>query len=197
MKMYGSTSCYSNLVKAIDHAEDQSIRLSLEPELKVLLHKTIEALKQEPPALIYAENRVMLLIEKVFFTVKAMLERPAGAQKQEPETLAQLSLIARHLEENIQQDAPSINQLARMAAMSPTKLKKDFKAIYGLPVYKYYRNRKMKFIEGQISDNNLTVKDAALLAGYSNTSHFIKAFINETGKRPEALTQKNNIDEQS
>jgi AraC-like DNA-binding protein len=40
--------------------------------------------------------------------------------------------------------APTINQLAKQAAMSPSKLKKQFKDVYGLPIYEYFQKNRMQ-----------------------------------------------------
>ena len=46
-------------------------------------------------------------------------------------------MIEKELVKDFSSEPPGITKLARMAAMSPSKLKNSFKEIYGLPVYQY------------------------------------------------------------
>ena len=48
------------------------------------------------------------------------------------------------LTRDIFEPAPTINQLARMVSISESKLKKDFKLIYGVPVYEYFQKVRMQ-----------------------------------------------------
>ena len=73
---------------------------------------------------------------------------------------------------------PSIEILANKAAMSSSKLQKTFKQIFGKSITQFALREKMRLAETLLSTQNYLVSDVAYKLGYSNVSHFSKAFNN-------------------
>ncbi len=72
--------------------------------------------------------------------------------------------------------APKIEEIARMLNMSQKKLKEEFKAMYGQPIYTYYMNYKLELAKDLLNRKEKSITDISELIGYSTTSHFISAF---------------------
>src|SRR5204863_1968519 len=92
------------------------------------------------------------------------------------EEISRLVKAETMLLENFSKVPPTISQLSRECAMSPTKFKNDFKALYGLPVYEYYQKHRMAYARSLIQEDNYAIKEVGIMVGYSNLGHFAAAF---------------------
>lgn len=73
---------------------------------------------------------------------------------------------------------PSIETLANEAAMSVSKLQKKFKQVFGKSISQFALREKMRLAKTLLATQNYSVSDVAYKLGYSNVSHFAKAFNN-------------------
>ena len=80
--------------------------------------------------------------------------------------------------------APSISVLANEAAMSTTKFKKAFKAVYKKSVYQYYLSYTMQLAQEMLRKEEMTVSQIAQELGYKNMSHFSRLFKKHFGVYP-------------
>lgn len=71
---------------------------------------------------------------------------------------------------------PGITVLAKMYKVSPTKLKQDFKTLYGETIFNYFQRNKMQLALKYVEETNLKIKEIALKLDYGNESKFSKAF---------------------
>jgi AraC-like DNA-binding protein len=95
------------------------------------------------------------------------------------------------LTRDIFEPAPTIHQLARMVSISESKLKKDFKLIYRVPVYEYFQKVRMQAAKDKLLSGDHSVKEVAMELGYSNLSNFTIAFKKEFGLLPSKLLTTN------
>jgi len=98
----------------------------------------------------------------------------------------QITEVENQLLSNLAQ-APTINQLARQAAMSPSKLKKQFKDVFGLPIYEYFQKNRMQKARELLLEGNRSVKAVGMELGFSNLSNFSLAFKKEFDELPSEL----------
>jgi AraC-like DNA-binding protein len=84
---------------------------------------------------------------------------------------------------------PVINELAVYAGMSPTKLKRLFKQIFGNSIFNYYQDFRMKEAAHLLKDEKLSVSDAGYRLGFTNLSHFSKVFAAHTGMKPKQYSR--------
>jgi AraC family transcriptional regulator, transcriptional activator of the genes for pyochelin and ferripyochelin receptors len=82
---------------------------------------------------------------------------------------------------------PSVYELARMVGVNETKLRLGFKQVFKTTIYDYLRKIRMQEAKILILDKELTVSEAGLTVGYSNLSHFARAFKQEFGMNPSEL----------
>lgn len=71
---------------------------------------------------------------------------------------------------------PHIKDLAMEAGMSPTKLQKCFKQIFGKNIIQYALEQKMELSRELLESRRYSVSEVGYQLGYSNLSHFSKAF---------------------
>lgn len=79
---------------------------------------------------------------------------------------------------------PIINDLAVRAGMSPTKLKRLFKQIFGDSIFSYYQGFRMKEAAFLLREKKHTVSEVGYALGFSNLSHFSKIFKEHIGMKP-------------
>lgn len=112
------------------------------------------------------------------------------AQKQEeaskPSHREQLNKAKDILLENLD-DPPSLSELSKAIGFNTTRLKKEFKAIFGVPVFKYLQNERLASAHKLISEQEATVQEAAWQVGYDSLSSFSNAFTKKFGYRPSQI----------
>ncbi|MGI8636578.1 MAG: helix-turn-helix domain-containing protein [Segetibacter sp.] len=169
---------------------------NLEPiatEYRVMLDDLWTDKMNQPLRLNYIQNRVLLLLEK--YLVKLVERRKLKGKKvrrSEDETL-RLMKVEALLVKNFAVAPPTIDELSRISAMSPTKLKNDFKALYGLPIYGYYQKNRMLKAKSLLVLAEFTIKEVGIMVGYSNLSHFANTFKKEFGFLPREIAAKDGV----
>ena len=83
---------------------------------------------------------------------------------------------------------PVIKELAVTAHMSPSKLKRLFKQIFGNSIFSYYQEFRMKEAARLLKDEKLSVSDVGYQLGFSNLSHFSRVFKTHIGLKPKKFS---------
>ena len=98
--------------------------------------------------------------------------------------------LEKELTRDLFRKPPTIAALAKMLTISETKLKKDFKKLFGMPPYEYYQKARMQAAREQLLSGNYSVKQVALSLGYANLSNFSIAFRKQFGLLPSQVLEK-------
>ncbi|MGD9826885.1 helix-turn-helix transcriptional regulator [Desulfobacter sp.] len=85
---------------------------------------------------------------------------------------------------------PSLTDLARQAGMSHTRLTRGFKKVFGCTVFEYLRKERLAYARMLLSENRLSITDAAFEAGFCSSSHFAQAFRKQFGISPSEFTSR-------
>lgn len=84
---------------------------------------------------------------------------------------------------------PVIKELAVGANMSPSKLKRLFKQIFGNSIFSYYQEFRMKAAAHLLKEEKLSVSEVGYQMGFTNLSHFSRVFKEHTGMNPKQYTK--------
>jgi AraC-like DNA-binding protein len=136
------------------------------------------------------QNRVMLLLERFFTRIYNKMSDMHFDVKLSNDDINSLKQIERELVKDFSSEPPGITKLARMAAMSPSKLKNSFKEVYGLPIYQYYQKHRMNKAKAMLLSKKYNVKEVGMDLGYSNLSNFAKAFKKSFDQLPSDLLER-------
>lgn len=79
---------------------------------------------------------------------------------------------------------PVIKELSEKANMSPSKLKRLFKQIFGDSIFSYYQGFRMKEAARLLKDEKRSVSDVGYELGFTNLSHFSRVFKEHIGMNP-------------
>ncbi|WP_298340821.1 AraC family transcriptional regulator [uncultured Algibacter sp.] len=133
------------------------------------------------------EGKIKMLLYKSHIT--ALLSHYFGQlSKQENTTLNTFQLEKINLAQEILvsnlENPPSLTELAHRIGTNTNKLKIEFKAQFGVPVFKYLQNERLKKAYNLIKNGQKTIQEAAWAVGYDSLGSFSNAFEKKFGYRP-------------
>lgn len=159
----------------------------LDSRYKRWIQKITEVKDDNPLRITIIQNRIMLMIERFFIHMYEKMQNPAFRVALSQEDINRVMQIESILTKDVSQPPPSIQELAKMVAISESKLKKDFKKMYGSPIYEYYQKARMQAAHDKLLTGKYAVKEVAMELGYANLSNFTIAFKKEFGVLPSQL----------
>ena len=84
---------------------------------------------------------------------------------------------------------PVIKELSQSANMSPSKLKRLFRQIFGNSIFSYYQEFRMKEAARLLKDEKNSVSDVGYGLGFTNLSHFSRVFKEHIGMKPKQYSR--------
>lgn len=129
--------------------------------------------------LLFLKSQVNELLAHFF----ALLSAEKKNNIQDTEKLYQAKDI---IESNIAQP-PSLSELSKLIGLNSNKLKRNFRELFGLPVFKYLQEERLRKAYELLSGNGMTVQETAWYVGYESLSSFSNAFQKKYGLRPNEL----------
>lgn len=100
--------------------------------------------------------------------------------------LEALQQVDFHIKTNLNKNL-TIAELSVIAGFNESKLKRDFKLVYGSTIFKYITKLRMEKAVTLIKGDGLTIAEAAYAVGYNNPQHFTTAFKRTMGYVPKML----------
>lgn len=133
------------------------------------------------------ENRIMMLIE-IFFTRLFERSRDINPLRFEDTDFVRMMQVERDLMADLSRNPPTVDELAKKHHVGVSRLKRQFKQVYGRPVFEYYQKYRMSRAKDLLLTGNYTVKEVGYQLGYQNLSNFANAFKKEYGVLPSEVT---------
>lgn len=84
--------------------------------------------------------------------------------------------------------SPVLDDLAKEAGMSKSKLKRLFKQIFGESIFNYYQSFRMKESARLLKEHKLSVSEVGYTLGFSNLGHFTRVFEEHIGMKPKKFS---------
>jgi AraC-like DNA-binding protein len=154
---------------------------------RAMLKELFEIKHNDPLSQIRRLSSVMHLIEKSLHSFlrqeQAVLSRTV--KKTDLESMQHVERILSSRLEGF----PSLESLAHEVFMSTSKLKNLFKQVYGYTLYDYYNKSRLQRARELLMNGQCSIKQAGSEIGFSNLSHFAKAFRKEFGILPRDLVK--------
>jgi AraC-like DNA-binding protein len=148
----------------------------MDAEYKRLMNESIQTQVDRQFEPMVLQNRTALILERFFSRVYKGIENEKNTVKISSRELHSIKQVETELLKDFSQQPPAIAQLARIAAMSSSKLKILFKEVFGLPVNQYYQRHRMNKAKAMLLSKKYSVREAANELGFSSVSSFNKAF---------------------
>lgn len=173
------------LLEHLTLEQPKIIDVHYRPILEELMVKEIK----HPLKFNFIQNRILLLLEK-YISKQQKVNLISAKNRLNVSELERLMQVENLLLKDYSTAPPTIEQLSKICAMSATKLKQEFRALYGSPIYEYYQKNRMSKAKALLLEGGHTSKEVGSLIGYSNLSHFAAAFKKEFGISPSDLLAK-------
>ena len=151
------------------------------PEMQAIVDGLFNIKYEGKTKMMFFRSQITTLLSH-FFGQLASLK----TEKINPQERSKLNWAKDILLENID-NPPSLSELSKQIGLNTFKLKKDFKAYFGVPVFKYLQNERLTLAHKLIRNQDATVQEAAWHVGYDSLSSFSNAFAKKFGYRPSQI----------
>jgi AraC-like DNA-binding protein len=154
---------------------------------RTMLKELFEIKENDPLSHIKRLSGVIHLIERSLhsFLRQEQAALPRTVKKTDLESMQHIEQILSSRLEGF----PSLESLAHEVFMSTSKLKNLFKQVYGHTLYDYYNKSRLQRARELLTNGQVSIKQAGSEIGFSNLSHFAKAFRKEFGILPRDLVK--------
>lgn len=170
----------SQLVNPKDHyVEGPSFFMT--PEMQVIVDGIFNISYEGKAKMMFFRSQITALLSHFFGQLASI--QSANFKKVDRDRLEQVKNI---LSNNLE-DPPSLSELSKTIGLNTTKMKKEFKEVFGVPIFKYLQNKRLSTAHYMISKNKVTVQEAAWHVGYDSLSSFSNAFSKKFGYRPSQI----------
>lgn len=170
---------------------------TMDSEYKRLMNEVLDLKDDKRIEKLIIQNRIMIMMERFFTRLYKKMTDAHFDIKLSNDDILRLKMIETELTKDFSLPPLQINELAKKAAMSPSKLKASFKRIYGLPIYQYYQKHRMNKAKAMLLSRNYTVKEVASEVGFINISNFVKAFSKSFDQQPADFLPVNQLQDQA
>jgi AraC-like DNA-binding protein len=115
---------------------------------------------------------------------RLIIPKPAAEERQQPLD-HRIQRVIRLMKEDLTHSY-SMTELAEYVNLSPTRLVHLFKEEVGVPIRRFRQWHRMRVVAALVAKGD-TLTDAALGAGFADSSHFSRAFRNMFGITPSSV----------
>ncbi|MCW5518897.1 helix-turn-helix transcriptional regulator [Aureitalea sp. L0-47] len=174
------TSMLKELVNPSDHyVEGPSFFMT--PEMQQIVDSVFKNTYHGKTKMMFFRSQMTALLSHFFGQLAEMQTETINTTEREKLELAR-SILAERLD-----NPPSLSELSRQIGLNTYNLKKNFKEMFGLPVFKYLQNQRLTTAHDLIRSEKTTVQEAAWQVGYDSLSSFSNAFTKKFGYRPSQI----------
>ena len=160
----------------------------IDEDYRELMNELIRPKIENPLRIQFIQNQSLLLLERFVHKFLTRIQTAEKATILTEDAISRLMKVEATLVKDFSTAPPTINVLSRYAAMSATKLKQDFKLLYGMPIYEYYQKNRMLHARMLILKSVYSMKEVGNMVGYSNLGHFAASFKKEFGVLPSEVS---------
>ncbi|MEJ0105164.1 MAG: AraC family transcriptional regulator [Bacteroidota bacterium] len=137
--------------------------------------------------LLFYHSRILRLIDTFSsWLTEEILRRPKTINIS-ADDVERIRTIESQLTTDFSVPPPTIPELAKSIAISESKLKTLFKAVYGFPPYEYFQKHRMEKARVMLLSKKYSIKDVGYAVGYANLSNFTLAFKKQFNQLPSDL----------
>jgi len=165
------------LVHPKDHYVEGAV-FSMTPEMFLLVEQFFTNTYDGSLKMMFYKSHMTALLSHYFGQLAKQQNTKLNTSQLEKINLAQEILLS-DLE-----NPPSLTELAHKIGTNTNKLKTEFKAQFGVPVFKYLQNERLKKAHNLIKNEQKTIQEAAWAVGYDSLGSFSNAFEKKFGYRP-------------
>ena len=173
-------SMLNELVNPSDHyVEGPSFYMT--PEMQQIVDAVFKNTYHGKTKMMFFRSQMTALLSHFFGQLATLNSESINTTERDKLEMAR-SILADNLD-----NPPSLSELSRHIGLNTYNLKKNFKEMFGLPVFKYLQNERLTTAHDLIRSKKATVQEAAWQVGYDSLSSFSNAFAKKFGYRPSQI----------
>ncbi len=175
---------FANLLHELVHPSDHYVEgpsFFMTPEMQDIVDSVFHIQYHGKTRMMFFRSQMTALLSHFFGQLASMTTETI--RDPEREKLYQAKEI---LSGNLD-NPPSLTELSRQIGLNSYALKKNFKELFGVPVFKYLQNERLTTAHQLIRSREATVQEAAWQVGYDSLSSFSNAFAKKFGYRPSQI----------
>ena len=158
-------------------------QILMTPEMQTAIFKIFGTSFKKSARQLFYKSQVLELLSHYFSQIETSDTAPI-----KQEEIDQMHHAKDIILQNMNQP-PSLSELSRLVGVNNNKLKKNFKQIFGVPVFKYLQTQRLQKAHQLLNEKEMTVQEVAWMVGYESLSSFSNAFYKQFGFRPSALSK--------
>ncbi|KUJ60802.1 transcriptional regulator [Flavobacteriaceae bacterium CRH] len=147
-------------------------------DMQLAVHKIFNTNYTGNTRLIFLKSQINELLAH-FFGLLASNQKDFFSEKDKNKLFKAKEIVSHNFSQ-----PPSITQLSKMVGLNSSKLKKNFKELFGIPVFKYIQEERLNKAYYLLQNTDKTVQEAAWEVGYESLGSFSNAFNKKFGVRP-------------
>jgi AraC-like DNA-binding protein len=149
-----------------------------------ILRTLNDTVKKEEPAILSAYYYKLKAMELLFYLFQSLSKREKSPhQKLSEKEITSIYKVRDKIVSSLQQPIPIV-ALKRIAGMNELKMRKIFTQVFGMGIYDYYQQLRMKEAARLLLEEKLSVSEAGYHLGFENLSHFSRVFEKHMGMKP-------------
>ena len=156
------------------------------PEMFNIISKIFQNKYEGTAQILFLKSQVTELLSHFFSLITA----PEKSKENEEDK--KKIMLAKDIITNNMDKPPSLNELSRIIGLNSNKLKKNFKEMFGVPVFKYIQAERLTNAYSLLRQGDMTVQEVAWFVGYESLSSFSNAFNKRFGSRPSEIKSLSN-----
>ncbi|QYJ68829.1 helix-turn-helix domain-containing protein [Flavobacterium litorale] len=175
---------FTNLLHQLVHPKDHFVEgpmFFMTPEMETIVDAVFNIPYEGKTKMMFFRSQITTLLSHFFGQLSQQEEEVVNEQEREKLYLAK-EILFKNLN-----NPPSLTELSKQIGLNTFKLKKTFKALFGVPVFKYLQNERLTVAHKMIHTEAATVQEAAWHVGYDSLSSFSNAFAKKFGYRPSQI----------
>jgi len=170
----------NQLVNPKDHyVEGPSFIMT--PEMQTIVDSLFNIQYEGKTKMMFFRSQITTLLSHFFGQLAVLKTEKIKINEREKLNLAK-DVLLRNID-----NPPSLTEISKEIGLNTFKLKKEFKAFFGVPVFKYLQNERLTLAHKMIRNQEMTVQEAAWHVGYDSLSSFSNAFEKKFGYRPSQI----------
>lgn len=175
---------FGELLHQLVHPKDHYVEgphFFMTPEMQAIVDQVFRNQYAGKAKMMFFRSQMTALLAHFFGQLSMMAEETI------PPTERQKLQQAKEILTGNLETPPSLSELSRQIGLNTFKLKKNFKELFGVPVFKFLQNERLNKAHELIRDRGFTIQEAAWDVGYDSLSSFSNAFSKKFGFRPSAI----------
>ena len=177
---------FGEMLHQLVHPKDHYVEgpsFYMTPQMQSIVDQIFNVSYKGKAKMMFFRSQITTLLAHFFGQLSLMQQETISAKEREKLMLAK-DILNQNLEA-----PPSLSDLSLQIGLNTFKLKKNFKELFGVPVFKYLQNERLNKAHELLRNDQMTIQEAAWNVGYDSLSSFSNAFTKKFGFRPSEIKQ--------